>query len=83
MTDRRTRHDPVGVEGSCPNAGSSGAMLLVIGTIVAAGFVSDRLDQYTLLASQRHLPRRVRPCRVSTATPSRPASPAAWRPRSC
>jgi hypothetical protein len=38
------------VEGIVPERRLLGATLLVIGTIIAAGFVSDAVDQYTLLA---------------------------------
>jgi drug/metabolite transporter (DMT)-like permease len=38
------------VEGIVPERRLLGAVLLVIGVIVAAGFVSDQFDQYTLIA---------------------------------
>jgi hypothetical protein len=41
---------PRRVEGIVPERRLLGATLLVIGTIVAAGFVTDAVDQYTLLA---------------------------------
>ena len=41
---------PRRVEGIVPERRLLGTTLLVIGTIVAAGFVSDVVDQYTLLA---------------------------------
>lgn len=41
---------PRRVEGIVPERRLLGATLLVIGTIVAAGFVSDAVDPYTLLA---------------------------------
>jgi hypothetical protein len=37
------------VEGLVPERTLLGAVLLVIGAVVAAGFVSDQVDQYTLL----------------------------------
>lgn len=41
---------PRRVEGIVPERRLLGATLLVVGTIIAAGFVSDAVDQYTLLA---------------------------------
>jgi len=43
------------VEGIVPERRLLGATLLVIGTIVAAGFVSDAVDRYSLLASSATL----------------------------